>query len=86
MSHPLHTFHSHFMFILQFNPDHHVAHEAMTFQFQYLDDASDRNIRDYVILRDYVKALEFIRDIFIFVRNQELEKELEKKRINDTPA
>ena len=47
----------------------------MAFEFRYLDDASDRNRRDYLIMRDYVKAVKYITEIFTFIRSQELQNQ-----------
>jgi len=54
-------------------PDRHVLHEAMSHEFRDLRDGTQRNLRDFLILRDYIKALDFVQQLFTYLKIREQE-------------
>lgn len=45
-------------------------HSAMSHEFRDIDNASRRNTRDYLILRDYIRAVHFIMEMFRHLKFQ----------------
>ena len=58
--------------IAQIEPDRDVMHSAMSHEFRDIDNASRRNTRDYLILRDYIRAVQFIMEMFRHLKLQRM--------------
>lgn len=47
-------------------------HSAMSHEFRDIENASRRNTRDYLILRDYIRAVRYIMQMFRHLRFQRM--------------
>lgn len=54
----------------QIEPDPYVRKDVMGQEYKDISKKSTRNIRDFLILRDYVNAVNFTHHLFIHLRKQ----------------
>lgn len=54
--------------MVELNITHHpdVERDVMTPEFRDMEDSTDRNLRDWLIIRDYMIILEYVRDVLRF--------------------
>ena len=51
-------------------PDEYAARQLMTDEYRDMRSASGRNLRDFVILRDYINLLEYTAQVLQHFRHQ----------------
>ncbi|KAI1305834.1 hypothetical protein HDE_01234 [Halotydeus destructor] len=48
--------------------DGDITHDVMSHRFRDMKSSSKRNVRDYLILREYIRALDFVQQLFAHLR------------------
>ncbi|RWS24428.1 hypothetical protein B4U80_09380 [Leptotrombidium deliense] len=50
-------------------PDADVLRDVMSHEYREIEDASRRDVRDYIILREYIAATDFIVKLFEYLKS-----------------
>ncbi|CAG2110559.1 unnamed protein product [Medioppia subpectinata] len=58
------------MHLQNIQPKADVLRHVMSHQYRDINEASLRNLRDYLILRDYISATNFIAQLFAYLRSK----------------
>ena len=63
------------MWILDISPDSHVQRKIMALEYREMKSASRRFIRDYAILKDYIRTVDYIELLFSSLKSKSLNHE-----------
>ena len=63
------------MWILDISPDSHVQRKIMALEYREMKSASRRFIRDYAILKDYIRTVDYIGLLFSSLKSKSLNHE-----------
>ena len=58
------------MHLQSITPKPDIIREVMSHQYRDINETSLRNLRDYLILRDYISATNFIAQLFAYLRSK----------------
>lgn len=58
------------MYMLKIEPNPDVMRDVMSQNYRDLNEMSNRNLRDFLILRDYIEAANYVTELFMYLKNK----------------